>query len=95
MEIEALLKMAHKAMFDIEDEHQETLISAFDVFLQQVEMINEIDTTGVEPQDFPLLVVKTHLREDEVSDVASTEALLLNASSKEANQIKVPAVIKR
>ncbi len=95
MELEALLKLANKAMFTIEEEHHDRLMKATDVFLKQVDMINEIDTTGVEPQDYPFVVVKTYLREDEVTHVTDREALLKNAKDVDSNQIKVPVVIKR
>ena len=80
-------KLAHDIMFDLNDEEVSELQEEFKVLLQQIELLDGIDTEGVEAET-------TFLREDSVDNVISQEAALLNVKSAKAGHVHVPKVVK-
>ena len=81
-------KLAHDIMFDLNDEEVSELQEEFKVLLQQIELLNGIDTEGVEEMIYPFEAETTFLRED------SVEAALLNVKSAKAGHVHVPKVVK-
>ena len=89
-----LQKLANQLMFEIRDDELEQLELDFNVFLNQVDLLNKIDTTNVEPMIFPLDDITTFLRDDTKLHVLDRESLLSNAKSKDNGYFVIPKVVK-
>lgn len=87
-------KLANQIMFDLSDQECEELQVEFKTMIKQMELLDKIDTTNVEPMVFPFEMPTSYLREDEVSNVITQEDALVNAPKKANGQIIVPKVVK-
>ncbi|MCR0568670.1 Asp-tRNA(Asn)/Glu-tRNA(Gln) amidotransferase subunit GatC [[Clostridium] innocuum] len=87
-------KLAHDIMFDLNDEEVSELQEEFKVLLQQIELLNGIDTEGVEEMIYPFEAETTFLREDSVDNIIPQESALLNVKSAKAGHVHVPKVVK-
>lgn len=90
---EMLKKLGLKTMFSISDAEMPELVDEYDVFMNHVAVLKEIDTEGIEPLAYPYEIETSFLREDEPIDIISLEDALSNAKSVQENQIKVPKVV--
>ena len=90
---EMLKKLGLKTMFNISDGEMPELVDEYDIFMNHVAVLEEIDTEGVEPLAYPYEIETTFLRDDEPIDIISLEDALSNAKSVQENQIKVPKVV--
>ncbi len=90
---EMLKKLGLKTMFNISDAEMAELVDEYDVFMNHVAVLEEIDTEGIEPLAYPYEIETSFLREDEPVDIISLEDALSNAKSVQDNQIKVPKVV--
>ena len=90
---EMLKKLGLKTMFNISDVEMSELVDEYDIFMNHVAVLEEIDTEGVEPLAYPYEIETTFLRDDEPIDIISLEDALSNAKSVQENQIKVPKVV--
>lgn len=90
---EMLKKLGLKTMFNISDAEMAELVEEYDVFMNHVAVLKEIDTEGIEPLAYPYEIETSFLREDEPIDIISLEDALSNAKSVQENQIKVPKVV--
>lgn len=90
---EMLKKLGLKTMFNISDAEMAELVDEYDVFMNHVAVLEEIDTEGIEPLAYPYEIETIFLREDEPVDIISLEDALSNAKSVQDNQIKVPKVV--
>lgn len=91
---EMMLKaLARKTMFEISDEEMPALVEEYNVFMNHVKALENIDTSDVEPLAFPYEIETTYLREDVASSVISRDDALKNAKSVQDHQIKVPKVV--
>lgn len=86
-------KLANQIMLDLNDEEAASLQNDFEVLLQQMNLLNKIDTTDVEEMIYPFETPTAYLREDEVSNVLSQEDALKNAPEVKEGQIIVPKVV--
>ena len=89
---EMLKKLGLKTMF-ISDVEMPELVDEYDIFMNHVAVLEEIDTEGIEPLAYPYEIETTFLRDDEPIDIISLEDALSNAKSVQENQIKVPKVV--
>lgn len=93
-EIELKLKeIGLKTMFDISDDELPELLKEYEVFMQHVEVLENIDTSNVDILAYPYEIETTFLREDEASHMISMDQFLENAPCVEDNQIKMPKVV--
>lgn len=90
---EMLKKLGLKTMFNISDAEMAELVEEYDVFMNHVAVLKEIDTEGIEPLAYPYEIETSFLRDDEPIDIISLEDALSNAKSVQENQIKVPKVV--
>lgn len=86
--------LANQIMFDLSDAEVEDLQEEFKDLTQQIALLDEINTDGVEPMVYPFEEATFYLREDEVSNVISTKDTLANAPKVLNDQIVVPKVVK-
>lgn len=87
-------KLANGIMFDINDQEAEELKEEFKVLLEQIDVLNEISTDGVEEMVYPFELETSFLRSDEVDRVISQEDALANVKSVKAGHVHVPKVVK-
>ena len=87
-------KQAHDIMFDVSDDEVVELQAEFKELLSQIDVLNEIDTEGVEEMIYPFEAETKFLREDVVANVISQEDALSNAKSVKAGHVHVPKVVK-
>lgn len=90
---EMLKKLGLKTMFNISDAEMAELVEEYDVFMNHVAVLKEIDTEGIEPLAYPYEIETSFLRDDEPIDIISLEDALSNVKSVQENQIKVPKVV--
>ncbi len=88
-----LKQLGLKTMFDISEREMPALVKEYEVFMSHVEVLDKIDTTGVEIMAYPYEIETTFLREDEPNHVVSVEDVLKNAPSQENQQINMPTVV--
>ena len=81
---EILRKCAKGLMFDMTDEQYDLIFKEFDVTLEQLKLINEVDLKDVTPMTFPFNCYTDFLRED----------ALRNAKDVVDNQIRLPKVVQ-
>ena len=91
---EYFMKLAHDIMFDVSDDEVVELQAEFKELLSQIDVLNEIDTEGVEEMIYPFEAETKFLREDVVANVISQEDALSNAKSVKAGHVHVPKVVK-
>ena len=87
-------KLAHDIMFDVSDDEVIELQAEFKELLSQIDVLNEIDTEGVEEMIYPFEAETNFLREDVVANVISQEDALSNVKSVKAGHVHVPKVVK-
>ncbi len=91
---ELLKDIAHKLMFDMNEEQYDTLLKEFDTVMQQMELISEIKgIDDAEPMTFPFNVTTSYLREDVTSKPLDRDEALKNASDVIEGQIRLPKVV--
>lgn len=86
--------LAKQLMFSLSEQEIVTISEDFILFEQQLALLDEIYTDGVEEMIYPFEDETGFLREDVVDDVLPIEKVLMNASRVRGNLIVVPKVVK-
>lgn len=89
-----LTSLAHQLMFDLSDEEATQLQGDFKDLMDQIALLDRIDTTDVKEMVYPFEAETSYLREDVVDHVISQKEALANAQSVMAGHIHVPKVVK-
>lgn len=87
-------QLAHQLMFDLSDDEVADIENEFDTLLQQLQLMDAINTDGVEEMVYCFETPTTYLREDEVGDVLSQSEALANAPKQRDGHFLVPKVVK-
>lgn len=87
-------KLANQLMFDLSEEEIMELDREFETLLKQIDLLDSIDTEGVEPMVYPFQQATSFLREDEVNEVITQEEALSNVHKTRARHVLVPKVVK-
>ncbi len=74
--------LAHQLRFDLSDEEANDIAYEFDVLIQQMNLLEKVDTENVEPMVYPFEAPTHFLREDVVEHVLTQDEALKNAPSK-------------
>lgn len=91
---EVLKDAANRLLFDMSDKEYDTLLSEFDIIINQMKAIGENpDIDKYEPMTFPFECSTDFLREDEPVEPLSRDEALRNANNKAGGQIKLPKVV--
>lgn len=91
---EYLKKLANQLMFDLSDTEVEELQEDFKVLLEQIALLDNVDTSDVKEMVYPFETATTYLRADNVDHVISQKEALANAGSVLAGHVHVPKVVK-
>lgn len=90
-----LKKLADDLLFDMEEKEFDALLKDFDIILNQLEFINQIDgIQDASPLTFPFTLKSGGLREDIQGKCLSVQEVLANAKDTKLNQIKIMKVVK-
>lgn len=92
-DIEYFKHLANKIMIDLSDEEIVSLQADFKDMLEQLEVLNQIDTTHVSEMIYPFDTATTYLRDDEEMEVLAKDEVLQNAKEYKEGQIVVPKVV--
>lgn len=82
-------KLAKNCMFSFYDDEIEYVNKSFDILKQQIELLNQIDTSTTTEMVYPFEESVSYLRVDDSTYELSLEDVLKNAGQKEGNFIKV------
>ncbi len=69
MELEKIIKSTMLT----QEKNSKDIKLIFDVIFKTFETLSEIDTTGIDPSDFPYDIKKTFLREDKIGQTFESE----------------------
>ncbi len=86
--------LAHQLMFDLSDAEVRDIENEFNTLLKQMDLMNAIDTDGVEPQVYCFDDETTFIRDDQVSNVFTQQQALANAPKVRDGHFVVPKVVK-
>ena len=89
---EDVLKIAKLSKLEFQEDEIEKFQTDWNKILEHMEILNNVDTTGVEPL-FNVLDLKDRLRKDEVQSVDIKKELLKNAPNKDDDFIIVPKIV--
>jgi aspartyl-tRNA(Asn)/glutamyl-tRNA(Gln) amidotransferase subunit C len=71
--------LALQLRFELTDAEAKDIANEFDVLIDQLQLLEAIDTTSVEPLVYPFEAPTTFLRDDEPTQVLSPAEALKNA----------------
>jgi len=91
---EEILSLANELQFSLSEHEIANIEKEFDVLMVQLSLMNEIDTSEVEPMVYPFDAPIAYFRNDEVNHVLSVEEALKNAPKQQDNFVVVPKVVK-
>lgn len=91
---EMLSELARQVMIDLNDEELSELQEEFETYLKQMDLLNRIDTEGVEEMVYPFETPTVYIRNDEDVHTISQEMALKNAPKASAGHVLVPKVVK-
>lgn len=91
---EMLKKLSNQLMFDLNDQELNELSHEFQTYLEQIDLLDKIDTENVEPMVYPFDTATAFIREDEQTYAISSEKALSNAPNKSQDYVIVPKVVK-
>ena len=89
---EEIEHIALLARIELRDEERELFARQFKTIINYFHIIDEVDTTGVEPT-LHVLKLTNALREDIVAKSLLTETALANAPNREKKYFKAPRII--
>ncbi len=92
MDIETVKKVARLSRIKVTDDRATTLQNELSGIIKFVELLEEVDTTGIEPLS-SVANVTLPLREDVINDGNQQEAILANAPEKSHGFFVVPKVV--
>mgnify|MGYP003418918533 FL=1 len=84
--------VAHLARLAVTEEETEQMTKELDAIITFAELLNEVDTTNVQPTTHVLNIVNV-LREDKAKPGLPEEEVIKNAPDHEDGLIRVPSII--
>lgn len=93
-DLDYLKKLALDIKFELSDEEAKDIDEEFETFSKQLAILDEIDTSSIEPMVYPFEEETSFLREDIVDHSISVEDALSNASDVKNGHFVVPRVVK-
>ena len=87
-------KLANQLMFDLNDKEAEEVQERFVTFMEQIKLLEAIDTDGIEPMIYPFEESQVNLRDDVSVNVLTQEQVLMNAKNIDNGYFEIPKVVK-
>ena len=91
---ENLITLTQLSRIQCQEEEIDPLLQDLQSILQYVDLLQEVDTSHVEPCNHVLANVFNAQREDTVGSCLARESLLSNAPDHTEGMIKVPPILK-
>lgn len=91
---ETLKKLANQVMFDLNDQELCEMQDEFEIFLKQIDLLDKVDTQGVEEMVYPFEIPTTYIRNDKDTHVITQSEALVNSPKSVAGHVVVPKVVK-
>ena len=91
---EYVKELAKQLMFEMSDQEAQDVKGEFEVLLKQLDLLESIDTTGVEEMIYPFEQPTSFMREDVVENQISQKDALLNEKRVRKDYIILPRVVK-
>lgn len=91
---EEILSLANELQFSLSEQEIANIEKEFDVLMVQLSLMNDIDTSNVEPMVHPFEAPIAYFRSDIVDHVIDVEDALINAPKQQDNFVVVPKVVK-
>jgi aspartyl-tRNA(Asn)/glutamyl-tRNA(Gln) amidotransferase subunit C len=89
---EQVMHIADLARLHVTDEEADKLTDELESIIKHMELLNELDTTDVEPTTHVLKLVNV-MRDDEPVDIITREEALKNAPDHKDGQFRVPSIL--
>lgn len=88
-----LHEFAEELMFNLSDEQCENLLLEFKAIEKQMEIVTNINTTAIEPLNYPLSINNNLLRNDNIGESLTCKSILSIAPETENDYISINQVI--
>ncbi|MBR0478898.1 MAG: Asp-tRNA(Asn)/Glu-tRNA(Gln) amidotransferase subunit GatC [Solobacterium sp.] len=88
-------KLAEQLMFRLTDEEAEWIKKEFDTLMDQLHLLDAVDTEDTEEMIWPFEDETTFMREDTVTHVISQEDALANVTTKIEGHFALPKVVMK
>jgi len=90
---EEVRKVALLGRLELSENEEASFSADLDRILTYVEMLNELDTSSVEPTAH-VASIEAPFRDDQVTNSPNTEALVAGAPARDGTYFKVPKIIE-
>lgn len=90
--IEDIQKIAHLGRLSLSEEEAQKQLEELSMIMEMMDLLKEIDTTGVEPLNH-VLELNNVLRRDEIKESMPVEEVLKNAPDEHDNMFRVPKIV--
>jgi len=87
-------KLANQLMFDLSDEEAKDIVNEFKTLESQLNLLEKVDTSGVEEMIYPFEDETSFIREDEVVNVITQDEAMSNVSNSKQGHVVVCKVVK-
>ncbi|AMC92645.1 hypothetical protein AOC36_01130 [Erysipelothrix larvae] len=92
---EQIDSLCEDLMLTISDEERAFILKESEIFMAQLEAIQDVDTDNVAMMSYPFEVETNWLREDVVTHVLSQEVMFENAPKTQGDYIEIVKVIEK
>ena len=89
-----ILKLARQLMIELNQQEIDELKAYFKVLERHLDLLNEIDTEGVEPMVYGRMASGTYMREDSDLENLELEEVFSNAPSRQDDFFSVSTVVQ-
>lgn len=79
LDVQGFKDLANQLRFALSDAEAQDIKNEFDVLIDQMDLLNKIDTEGIEPMVYPFDEETSFMREDVADQVLPVQEVLKNA----------------
>ena len=79
LDVQGFKDLANQLRFSLSDAEAHDIKNEFDVLIDQMDLLNKIDTEGIEPMVYPFDEETSFMREDVADQVLPVQEVLKNA----------------
>ena len=79
LDVQGFKDLANQLRFSLSDAEAQDIKNEFDVLIDQMDLLNKIDTEGIEPMVYPFDEETSFMREDVADQVLPVQEVLKNA----------------
>ena len=79
LDVQGFKDLANQLRFSLSDAEAQDIKNEFDVLIDQMDLLNKIDTEGVEPMVYPFVEETKFMREDVADQVLPVQEVVKNA----------------